>query len=553
MNKIISEVINRSAYWAWGDVSRASEIPASFWPYLKHRLGVKPLAHPIEHVPLEDIKLPEKLLPKTHIEHLRSIVGEEGVSVAREDIVEHASGKSYPDVYRVRTGDASHGPAAVVFPDTEAQLQQILAYCAENKIAVVPFGGGTSVVGGVEAEKGSQNHAICVDLRNFNQVEDFDRVSGVATLGAGLRGSEVEAALNPAGWTMGHYPQSHQEATVGGYVTTRSVGQSSTGYGRSDDLVIGLRIVTKDGIYQIGGKAPASATGPGILQLLVGSEGIFGIVSAATMRLHRLPTEKLYAARMFPSFQAGAAALKQMAQELGKGMMPTVCRLSDEEETLDALILAGSPGFKLHQYCQFRGLKKPCLLIMVWEGHDRDMLWAKSVGAKRIIRQHGGVWVPNLLATKWEHGRFSGPYLRDKVMAHKLLAETLETATTWDKLMLTYRKVQDAILRAGKQHGKGLIVQCHISHVYESGASLYYTFVGPQAKDPLRQWEEIKKVACQAIVESGATISHHHSVGLYHRDYLQPEVSDLGLRLMHTIKADLDPEGILNPRKVVEE
>lgn len=552
MNEIISEVINRSAFWAWGDVSRASEIPPSFWPYLRYRLGVRPLETPVEHVPLEDVKLPANLLGKAHLEALGKIVGSENVTTARADIVEHASGKAYPDVYRVRSGDASHGPSAVIYPGSEHEVQKILAYASENNIAVVPFGGGTSVVGGVEAVSGGRRYVLCIDLRRFNQVEEIDHESGTAVLGAGLRGCEAEAALNPHGWTTGHYPQSHQEATIGGYVTTRSAGQSSTGYGRSDDLVIGLRIVTKDGVYEVGGKAPASASGPGVLQFLVGSEGIFGIVTAATLKLHRLPTEKYYMARIFPSFEAGAKALREMTHRLGKGSMPTVCRLSDVEESLDALIMSGNPGYKLKKYCKFRGVETPCILLMMWEGEERQLLWAKAQFAKKICEEYGAIWAPALLVHKWEEGRFNGPYLRDKVMAHKLLAETLETASTWDNLFNLYRKVQNAIETAGVELGHPLIVQCHISHVYETGASLYYTFAGQQADDPVAQWHTIKEAANKAIVEAGGTISHHHSVGIYHRDYLKPEVSELGQRIIRAVKDNLDPEGILNPEKVID-
>ncbi len=547
----INEIIPRSAYWSWGDATKVKEIPEGIWPYLTERCGVEKLDNPILHVEPENMRLPAEVLPENHLIALQKIVGDDAVFVSRDVLLEHAAGKSYPDAYRMRTGDATSAPHAVVEPNADEQVQQVLKYCVDNSIAVVPFGGGTSVVGGLETFKGAHEYVINVDLRRFNQLEKLDKVSGLATMGAGMRGPEMEAALNPEGFTLGHYPQSHQEATLGGYVTTRSAGQNSTGYGRSDDLVVGMRLVTPDGVYDLGNIAPGAANGPGVLPFVVGSEGAFGIVTSATMRLHRLPKEKLFSARIFPNVDSAAQALREAAQSLGKGALPTVCRVSDAEETFDYMVMAGNSGKRVLSYCRKRGYDTPCLAIFSWEGEHKSLMRYQQSTFLRVMGKFGGLRAPSMLAKKWLAGRFEGPYLRESLMQHKILVDTVETATYWDNLMNLYMSVQQAIVKAGEDEGCPLIVQCHLSHIYETGASLYFTFLGKEADDPVKQWERVKDYVGVAIVECGATISHHHSVGSYHRKFVGAEIKPLGTRIVTAVKQELDPTGILNPEKLI--
>ena len=485
---------------------------------------------------------------------LRDVVGDDFVHTDRLWRVEHAGGKSYPDLWRLRRGDGSEAPDAVVEPGDAGEVQQLLEVCSAHRIAVVPFGGGTSVVGGVGAAdrgEGGLTGVVAIDLRRMDQLLHVDPVARLATFQPGLRGPDIERVLEPHGLTLGHYPQSHQEATLGGYVATRSAGQASTGYGRIDDNVLGVRLATPRGELVLGGRSPASAAGPRLLDVVVGSEGTLGIITEATLRVAPRPTAKRYAAWLFPSFRAGCEALRALAQDVGPGLLPDVCRLSDEEETRINLALAGRSGAALLRYGRARGLGDPVLVILVWEGTDAAALKHRQSVSERVLSRWSGRRLPSRVARAWEKGRFSGPYLRDELMDRRILVDTLETATTWDRLGPLHADVASAIRSSLEVDGARAAVMCHVSHVYAAGASLYFTFVAAEAADAMAQWRAVKTAATQAIVAGGGTITHHHGVGVDHAPWLSAEIGDLGIDILKAIKAELDPAGILNPGKLI--
>lgn len=366
-----------------------------------------------------------------------------------------------------------------------------------------------------------------------------------------MRGPEIEAALHPHGFTLGHYPQSHQEATLGGYVATRSAGQASSGYGRIDDNVLSVRLATPRGELALGGRSPASAAGPGLLDLVVGSEGALGVITEATLSVAPLPTATKHAAWVFGSVTDGIQAVRSLAQDLGHGLQPDVVRLSDEEETAVNLTLAGRSGGAMLRYAGARGLRTPALLILQWEGTDEEALKDRQRASERLLRRAGGRRLPPVVAKAWEKGRFSGPYLRDELMDRRILVETLETATTWDNIERLHDAVSAAIRSVLDVDGRRTIVMAHISHVYAAGASLYFTFATPEASSPLDQWREVKTAASQAIVDSGGTITHHHAVATDHRPFLGAEIGEVGVGILRAVKAELDPTGVLNPGKLI--
>ena len=392
---------------------------------------------------------------------------------------------------------------------------------------------------------------IALDLRRLDLLLRVDRESRVATFQPGLRGPDIERALEPYGLTLGHYPQSHQEATLGGYVATRSAGQASTGYGRIDDIVLGVRLATPRGELVLGARAPASAAGPRLLDVVVGSEGTLGVITEATLRVAPRPTAKRYAAWLFPSFRAGCDALRALSQDVGPGLMPDVCRLSDEEETRLNLALAGRSGSALLRYGRARGLSAPVLVVLVWEGTDASALKHRQSVGERVLRRGSGRRLPRRVARAWEKGRFSGPYLRDELMGRRILVDTLETATTWDRLGVLHEEVRSSIRSALEVDGRGAAVMCHVSHLYATGASLYFTFVAAESADPMAQWRSVKSAATEAIVAGGGTITHHHGVGVDHAPWLSAEIGELGVGVLRAIKAELDPAGILNPGKLL--
>lgn len=583
MADALTHSIPRSVWHGWGDPREAKPLSDRAWRQLSREVGAKRQAAPARPVAIEDVVLPESRLSADDAAALAAVVGREHVATDRVSRIEHAGGKSYPDIRRLRFGDGGQAPDAVVFPGTADEVVDLLAVCSARRLAVVPFGGGTSVVGGVSGDieggspvdaalaganpldpttSGSDARAgeasgrhtpdrltavVTVDLRRLNRLLALDTVSRIATFEPGIRGPEIEAALHPHGLTLGHYPQSHQEATLGGYVATRSAGQASTGYGRIDEVVVGARLATPRGELIVGGRAPASAAGPRLLDVVVGSEGALGIITEASVRVAPLPSVKRYAACAFPSFEAAAEALREMAQELGHGVLPDVCRLSDAEETRVSLTLAGRGGAALSRWLRVRGLKRPCLALFVWEGREGSVLRSRARRCEAVFARFGARSVPSKVTRAWEHGRFSGPYLRDELMGHGVLADTLETATTWENLGSLHEAVGAAIGSALVAAGTPGLVQCHVSHVYAAGASLYYTFVAREAADPVAQWAAVKAAASSAIVAGGGTITHHHAVGRDHREFLGAEIGGLGVEVLRAVKSVVDPAGVLNP------
>ncbi|WP_345499789.1 FAD-binding oxidoreductase [Nocardia callitridis] len=484
-----------------------------------------------------DVPLRESALTSTLRDGLAEVVGADNVSTDHFDRLRHAGGKSTPDLLRRQRAATQQAPDAVVFPADHDEVLAVLAHCAQHSIAVVPFGGGTSVVGGVDPLRGGFAAVITLDLRRLDAFVSIDPVSATATLGAGLSGPGAEELLREQGFSLGHFPQSFEFASIGGFAATRSSGQASAGYGRFDSMVQRLRVATPQGALDLG-RGPASAAGPDLRALFVGSEGAFGVLTEVTVRVHPVPDYVVYQAWSFPDFSTGAAAMRAVVQE---GAQPTVFRLSDEAETGLNLARAGDIGGQT---------VSGCLAITTFEGSAAHVA-ARSAEAGALLAANGGTSLGEAPAKEWEHGRFSAPYMRDALLDLGVLCETLETATTWANLANLKSKVTAALNGSLRDQGAQPLVMCHISHTYRSGASLYFTVVAKQLDDPITQWYTAKKAAGDVMIAEGATITHHHAVGTDHRDWLPEEVGDLGVRVLRAVKAELDPTGIMNPEKLV--
>ena len=536
-------------WWGWGEDGHEPRLPDAVLGMLRSELGVEPDAGS-QRVQLEQVKLVAPALPGPTARALAAAVGEQNVRQDREARVLHAAGRSYPDLVRLRSGDALSPPDAVVFPGSASEVAAVLRACSEGGVAVVPFGGGTSVVGGVEPLGDGFPAVVSLDLARLDRVKDVDQTSLTATLEAGLLGPEAERRLGESGLTIGHFPQSFEFSTVGGWVATRSAGQASTGYGRIDELVEGLRCVAPVG--EVDAKAlPASAAGPCLRELLVGSEGVLGVISEATLRVRRTPEARRYEGWSFRSFQEGTEAFRVMEQQ---DSSPDVARLSDEEETRLSLALAstGSRSERLgRSYLRLRGHEGGCLAIVGFEG-DEDHLARRRLQAAALLRAGGGLYLGQRPGQAWRRGRFAGPYLRDVLLDRGVFVETLETATCWSRLTELYTAVGDALRGTLEARGTPALVMCHVSHLYRSGASLYFTFLArKETGNELDQWRAAKHAASQAIVESGGTITHHHAFGRDHVPWMPHEVGELGLELLRATKERLDPAGIMNPGKLL--
>jgi alkyldihydroxyacetonephosphate synthase len=433
----------------------------------------------------------------------------------------------------------------------------VLQLAVERRIVVVPFGGGTSVVGGVEPEEPPGTHGvIALDLQRLDRVLAVDPVSHTAIVEAGIYGPALEQALNAQGYTLGHFPQSFEFSTVGGWIAARSAGQKSSRYGKIENMVVALELVTPQGLASTAG-VPASAAGPSLKQLYIGSEGTLGVIVQATLRIHPLPEAESHAGILFKTFADGTEAVRAIAQS---ELRPIMLRLTDEDETAASSAMRRLPPSRLKQLIEQAGLaavrplgyalEQGSLLLASFEG-SRAMVARERREALAICRRHGGFGLGAGPVHSWARERFTTPYLRDTLLDHGLLVETMETATLWDTLPALHRALKTAIAETIEQGGVRGLVMAHISHVYPEGASLYFTFLAPQAAGAeLAQWQAIKRAALDAIVSHGGTISHHHGVGRDHRAWLGREIGAQGLAALRALKRELDPNGVMNPGKL---
>jgi alkyldihydroxyacetonephosphate synthase len=540
----VSQPRRDSKWWGWGDPANVPELDAEALAVLRERIG-EPQPWPLA-AEIEDFALPvAQPLPAALIEAL----GAERVLTSPEDRLRHASGRGYVDLARMRGGRLEAAPDAVVIPADAASLRAVLDVCAREGVAVVPFGGGTSVVGGVEPLRGAHQRLISLDLVGLRQAE-VDRRSLTARLGAGLRGPEAEAALGAEGLTLGHFPQSFEYATVGGFAATRSAGQASSGYGRFDSLVSSVRLIAPAGEMETL-ETPHTAAGPALRELIVGSEGVLGVIPDVTVRVRPAPAAKRYEAWIAEDFEAGAEIVRALAQGPG---LPDVVRVSDEEETQGSLALSGPRGLAGKLFGGYLGLRKRrggCLLIVGHEGEEESIARRRALSV-RALRAGGAAYLGQAAGNSWEHGRYNGPYLRDTLMGMGAMVETLETSHTWSRLAELHEGVAAAIHGSLDGQGTPGLVWCHLSHAYADGASLYFTFISRRREgEEIEQWRQVKGAACEAIVAHGGTITHHHAVGHDHAPYMQAEVGETGLDVLRAVKAQLDPAGIMNPGKLL--
>jgi alkyldihydroxyacetonephosphate synthase len=533
-----------SKWWGWGDPAVEPELDGEALATLRERVGaLEPAPRERE---LDGFELPPaEPLPPTLIE----AVGADAVFASTEDRVRHATGCGYADLVRLRAGRLENAPDAVLTPADAETVRRVLELCATEGIAVVPYGGGTSVVGGIEPLRGSHARLVSLDLARLRGVE-VDRRSLTARLGAGLRGPEAEAGLNAQGVVLGHFPQSFEYATIGGFAATRSAGQASSGYGRFDELVTALRLIAPAGELRTL-ETPHTAAGPSLRELALGSEGVFGVIPEVTVRVRPAPAVRRYEAWMAASFEAGAEIVRALAQGPG---LPDVIRVSDEEETEVSLALSGPRGLAgtlFDGYLGLRRRRRACLVVVGVEGDEESAARRRAL-AVRELRRGGAAYLGQGAGRSWEHGRFQGPYLRDTLMDMGATVETLETSHTWSRLGELHDAVAAAIRDSLAALGTPGLAFCHLSHAYADGASLYFTFIARAKQgEELAQWAAVKRAASEAIVKHGGTISHHHAVGRDHAPYMEAEVGRTGIGVLRAVKEQLDPTGIMNPGKLI--
>ncbi|MAQ18591.1 MAG: alkylglycerone-phosphate synthase [Sandaracinus sp.] len=540
----------------WGLRSQGFDLKgndAAVWDFVRRTIGLAELpATP--PVPLAQVDLPESRLDESLVDALRASLGAAKVKLGDYERAFHAMGRSYADLVRLRAGELGDTvPDAVVYPETEAEVADVLAQCAAAGVAVVPFGGGSSVVGGVEAQKAAdQTGVVTLDTTLMAKLLDLDPVSHTATFQAGIYGPDLEAELQRRGFTLGHYPQSFEFSTLGGWIAARGAGQQSNRYGCADEWTVGVRLITPEGEWRTL-PFPHSAAGPDLNELVAGSEGTLGVITEATVRIHELPAKRDYRAYLFKSFEAGVAAVRRIVQaEIPVAMM----RLSDPDES--------------HFFGSFKGLLKPpgtvesagekalaaagygdgrAVLMIGLEGDPLDVRHSLARTMAAAVRE-GGLPVGTGPGKAWYEQRFAMPYLRDPMLDRGVGIDTLETSTQWSKVPTLYAAVRRAIRSS---LGPDAAILTHVSHSYTDGCSLYFTFFfARDLEDPMGQWRQVKRAASDAIAESGGTISHHHGVGTDHAEWFRPEKGPLAIEMLRAAKERLDPANILNPGKLFE-
>lgn len=506
----------------WGDPAHAEGLPDSVRGLVDAVIGVR------ETPAADAVTLPAVGLDEDLLASLRTMLGQD--AVLTDDLARRlrTRGKSTPDLLRARSGDLADAPDAVVRPGSHEDVAAILAWAVEHHVAVVPFGGGTCVTGGLAARRDGFAGLVSLDLVRLDQLLSVDEVSMTAVLQPGMRGPAAEAALAEHGLTLGHFPQSFEFASIGGFAATRSSGQSSAGFGRFDDMVVGLRVATPSGDLVLG-SSPANAAGPDLREVVMGSEGTLGVITEVTVRVRRAAAEKVYEAWAFPSFAEGADAMRRLTQDR---LLPTVLRLSDEAETMVNLASQSDVGGE--------GVTG-CLMIVGHEGAD---VAPRRAEVTALLESLGGTLLGEERGQAWAAGRFHAPYLRDAMLDSGVLVETLETATFWSNRERVYTEVKKALETS---LGEGTLVLCHISHVYETGCSLYFTVAAKQGDQPLEQWLAAKAAASDAMIDNGATITHHHAVGTDHKPWLAREIGPVGVAMLRGLKDAVDPTGVLNP------
>ena len=504
---------------------------------------------------LDELDLKEGQLSEELLETLRTLTAPERVCTDAFERAFHAVGKSYYDMIRIRSGRLSVAPDAVVYPDTHEEVLAILAACAEAKVAVVPFGGGSSVVGGVEA-RGGPAHAgiVTLDTTRMDRLIEIDEISHTATFEAGIYGPALEEKLASRGYTLGHFPQSFEFSTLGGWIAARGAGQQSNRYGAAAKLLVGAKMATPTGEW-VTKVFPSSAAGPNLNQVIAGSEGALGVITEATVKIHRIAEKRDFVSFLFKNWSSGAEAVRSITQ----AELPiATLRLSDVDEThfysgFKSILKPSKVQDVALKALGAGGFDEPCVLMVGFEGSASAVRLAWR-SAFALAAKCGGLYVGRGPGNAWYEKRFEMPYLRDPLMDRGVGLDTLETSTTWSNVDRLYGAVTSAIRGALEKSGHPGIVLAHMSHTYIAGTSLYFTFLFPRDLDnEVAQWQAVKDAASDAISENGGTISHHHGVGADHVRWLPAELGELGIGMLSAAKDRLDPAGIMNPGKLLPE
>ncbi len=538
--------------WGWEESAATGAQTARLAAALAGRFGIEP---PVAETPvaIEDIELrAPRVVPPASLARL--------CTSDRRDRAAHTYGRSFRDVLRLLRGDLPHPPDLVAYPSDEADVVALLEWCGSAGFAAIPFGGGSSVVGGVEPDVGDAfPGVVTLDLTRIDRVLEIDRVSRAARIQAGALGPVLESQLRPHGLTLRHFPQSFEFSTLGGWLATRAGGHFATGYTHIDDLCESIRVVTPSGIAE-SRRLPGSGAGPSPDRLFLGSEGALGVITEAWMRLQGRPRWKVSVGVEFPDLPTGAAAVRALSQS---GLFPSNCRLLDAGEALLSATLSPGAG---------------ALLVLGFESADHPVTAAMD-RALELCRDHHGSLPSPVASTdggapvvpsdatpsdggragregaagEWRNSFLRAPYTRDALVRLGMVCETFETACTWDRFAVLHADVTAAVEDAVARICGAGWVTCRFTHSYPDGVAPYFSVLAPGTRgSELSQWAEIKAAASEAVLAAGGTITHHHAVGRDHRPWYDRQRPDVFAAALRAAKSAVDPAGIMNPGVLVD-
>lgn len=560
----------------WGDEKNnfGFELTKTSQDYIENIIG-KSVALP--EITLEEAiaKVPQSRAPQHKL-----------INTDAEVRLRHCRGQSIPDWLATHSGDFGTFPDGVAFPNTTAEVQTLLQFAKQENLIVIPYGGGTSVCGHINPESHSENNSkshsenksekkpeqndrpiITIALTKMNKLTAFDKQSQIATFGAGTLGPDVEKQLVEHGYTLGHFPQSWELSTVGGWVASRSSGQQSLRYGRIEKMFAGGNIETLQGSLDIP-TFPASSAGPDIREMILGSEGRMGIITEVKMRVTKIAEQEKFYVAFFPSWQVGMQATREIVQN---GTQLSMMRLSNEVETASHLKLAGhDTAVKyLEKYLSIRGIPKSGSSnanVSISDNSDKKTMFTFGITGskaqcksalkitKQFISKHKGVYIGTALGKHWQHSRFRSPYLRQGFWDAGIIVDTMETCLDWSAVPAAVKGLESDIANALNDPDEKIHVFTHLSHFYGQGCSVYTTFLFRMDEDydkTMQRWLKLKAAGAEAIVKHGGTISHQHGVGKDHAPYLAAEKGELGIKAIKGLCQVFDPDQRMNPGKLV--
>jgi alkyldihydroxyacetonephosphate synthase len=556
-------------WWGWGYEDKVANVEGMpyFPQFVQRHLGCE--THAIHKaISFEEIELPAPIIDANFMTTLARMLPESQLSMDKLERLRHCYGKSFRDLWRIRNGLIKRAPDVVIYPKNHQEVENIIQEAMKHTVCLIPFGGGTNIVGATEASTYEKRMVVCLDMTRMDRVLHIDSEARLARIEAGMLGPDLEKQLNQKGWTLGHFPDSFEFSTLGGWLATRSAGMQSDQRGNIADNVLALKVVTPQGTIETK-PFPHTATGPDINQIFVGSEGTLGVITEAVMKIYPLAERQKFCAILFPNFHLGLQAVKQCAHD---DTLPYTMRLQDAAETQLAFSFKPEQKglshrlekiFKLYIGAVKRiNFNDCCLMVLGFEGHPKQVELRFQQVLKKC-RQFEGVYLGEKPGRRWYAKKYDYPYLRDFVMDFGGVVDVAETATTWGNVATLHANVKKAALAAMEPYvdpeAKARIenqqpgyIGCHLSHNYPEGTCLYFTFAfKPKKGMELEGYLAVKKAATDTIVNSGGTPSHHHSIGYEHAPWLKHAISSGGIDVLKTLKKNWDPNTFFNPGKIL--